>query len=139
MVFTSTMVSLQSRLVPEENFTLDLGWLRSVVKDKTPEGLVLQEGLEFVVLLLHFEREVDHKQYIYFEPFHVIDGVPVAFADSAISGPLSRICSPPDELVYEYFKRHPLEMPQEIYNKNYLFGYVPTGCLGPIQWLEGQP
>ncbi len=137
LVLKSTEAFKRAELAAQDSWTIDLDWLPSMVQNIELEGLVPQEGLEFVILMLQFERSVDGKRYVYVEPFHVQNGVPRGLAgNTGMSGALANICEPEAELVHEYFRRQPSEYPLELYNLNYLLGYSPTGCLGKIKWLN---
>jgi hypothetical protein len=129
-------------LVGGDVWPVRLDWLASTVRSIPYRGFTPQ--LEFIVLLLSFERQVDGRTYLYLEPFYISNGVPSSFdifgmnKSFGMNSPLARVCAPGIELMYEYFKRQPFLRPYELYNYNYLLGYSPTGCLGPIVWLDNK-
>jgi len=127
----------RKELLSGEIWSVNIDMFGKMFEGTDPKSLSPIEGLEFIVCLLFFERNVDNKQYVYLEPFSVDKAGKLWWLSNvAMSGPLAKFCNPPIELAYELFKRQPFGTNFEIYNYNYLLGYVPTGCLGPIQWIS---
>ena len=127
-------------LAPNESWNIVLQRIAEMLRGM-PTSYTIQGGLEFVMILISFEREFDGKAYLYLEPTYVEQGDIYPQRDLSgpvdnITGPLDRLCSPATELAYEYFRRRPFPKNFEIYNYSYPLGYTPTGCLGSLKWLQ---
>ncbi len=135
--------SRREKLVPGDEWSLDVvGYGKTLVPPPFAAAFTIEGNLQFVVFVISFEREIDGHGYVYLEPMFARDGRLFSQKDTFggptenISGPLSRVCQPAIELAFEYFRRRPFPGNYEVYNYEYLLGYQPTGCLGPVTWVK---
>lgn len=130
-------------LVPGEEWPINVvGYGKMLVPPPFAASFSIQGNLQFLVFLISFKREVDGHGYVLLEPMHVQNGkifsqreMPGGPTEN-ISGPLGHTCHPAIELSFEYLRRRPFPGNYEVYNYEYLLGYQPTGCLGPITWVK---
>jgi len=135
--------STSEKLLPGGEWSLDVvGYGKTLVPPPFAASFAVEGNLQFVVFLISFEREVDGRRYVYLEPMFTHDGQLFSETDTfggpieGMSGALGRVCHPAIELSFEYFRRRPFPGNYEIYNYQYLLGYQPTGCLGPMTWVK---
>ncbi len=129
-------------LKPNEDFNLDVVPFLNMYKSRPlADSFTVSSGMEFLVLLVFFEKEFDGKPYLSIHPGMIVrqnESIELwpSSGDVAYAGPLAKSCHYPVELTFEYFKRRPFKTAYEIYNFNYPFGYQSTGCLGDIVWIK---
>jgi hypothetical protein len=110
-------------------------WLKAqekvvMLQDETPI-----QGTDIVIMEIHFRKELDEKEYVFVQPVVLLENFTwiVTPAKSTTGGPLKLSCNYEAysmELMYEYYRRNPVQFPTEIYNFHYLLGNDPgTGCL----------
>lgn len=135
--------SNREKLVPGDEWSLDVvGYGKMFVPPPFAASFAVEGNLQFVVFLISFEREVDGRGYVSLEPMFIHDGQLRSQKDifggpvEGISGPLGDVCHPAIELSFEYFRHRPFPGNYEVYNYEYLLGYQPSGCLGPITWVK---
>jgi hypothetical protein len=141
-------VSKPSKLWDSKNLNQNEKWSINITNHfqfyKEPpiaDSFTIEEGFEFLSILISFERAFDGKKYLAVLPGNLvrIDNKLELWPendDGAFSGPLSRVCYYGTELTFEYLRRRPFFGDYEIYNMDYPFGYVATGCLGQITWTK---
>jgi len=83
-----------------------------------------------MIMEIHFQREIDDKEYLLVQPVMLIngDGWIVGPSQSATGSPLKLACgfeAYAMELMYAYYRRNPLPFPAELCNFHYLLGNDP--------------
>lgn len=141
--YSEPFSNLKSKnLLPSEKASFNISLLRNMYKQAPiADSFSIVDGTEFLIFLVLFERVIDGKAYMSIHPTSFVrrDGKIELWPETELqvrSGPLGKTCHIPIELIFEYFKKLPLKKNIEIYNFNYPFGYEPTGCLGPIVWVN---
>jgi hypothetical protein len=130
------------QLSHQETWSIAINGFAKAFDRPFADSFSVEGNLEFVNFLISFEREYDGRGYVYIEPMILQGGQLFSFRDPisrmthSVSGPLATVCHPAIELIFEYLQRSPLPRQNELYNYEYLQGYKPTGCLGPIQWMR---
>jgi len=110
-------------------------WLKAqekvvMLQDETPI-----QGTDIVIMEIHFRKELDEKEFVFVQPVVLLENFAwiVTPAKSTTAGPLRLSCNYEAysmELMYEYYRRNPVQFPTEIYNFHYLLGNDPgTNCL----------
>jgi len=125
---------------PKNKWKLDISTFANMYKSPPlANSFIPKIELEYLNILVSFEREIDGKSYLTILPGTIVrteSGIERWADGTGISGPLGRICNPGLELTFEYLKRRPFPTDYELYNSNYTLGYTPTGCLGNIEWIK---
>jgi hypothetical protein len=115
-------------------------WLKRTPYDVA--GYTPVEGADFITLEIQSRREIDDKVYLYLQPVQLIGAMTwiIRPAMAASSGPLQKPCTPESfstELMYEFYRRNPMQYPVELYNFHYLLGNDPaTNCLKSFRTMH---
>lgn len=128
------------KLDPRKKWSLNISNYAKFYKEPPmAKSFIIQGGLEYLVILVSFERTFDGKSYLTILPGFLVrteHGIERWPEGTGISGPLSKICNQGLELTLEYLKRRPFPKDYEYYNSSYPVDYNPTGCLGQIEWTN---
>jgi hypothetical protein len=134
MTNSTNPATIATSLDPGKSLDQDLRVIVPMFQTKI-DGLVPQEGAEFTIVELEFQRDFDDKHYLYLEPFWIASSngnpEPASRWDQG-SGPSSKYCTTSSyalELTFGFYRRNPLPFPVELYNYHYLLENPAMKCL----------
>lgn len=114
-------------------------WLEAQEKVVMLTDEIPIQGTDIIIMEIHFRKESDEKEYIFVQPVVLLENSSwiVTPSKSTTAGPLKLACNYEAysmELMYEHYRRNPVQFPTEIYNFHYLLGNDPgTTCLNSSQ------